>query len=144
MKSRMMIQASYTDVRTGEQFTVWRSVRGWRLAVLTRAAALLSVSANRAMESAGRALIMAGVLGLVLSVSGCGGRGGVETRAEASGVAVAAPAPVAVVSATPRAVHLCGAPTKAGGACKRRVRAEGLRCWMHGGPGAAESDAEKK
>lgn len=38
---------------------------------------------------------------------------------------------------------LCGAPTKDGGTCKRRVRREGLRCWMHGGPGAAELDAEK-
>lgn len=138
----MMILGNYTDTRTGEQFEAWRSVKGWRLAVLTRAAALLSVSANRAIESAGRAMIMVGVLGLVLSVSGCGGRGGVETRAEAAGVA---PAAAAVVSATPRAVHLCGAPTKAGGACKRRVRAEGLHCWMHGGPGAAESEqAEKK
>jgi len=30
-------------------------------------------------------------------------------------------------------VHLCGATNKDGTHCKRHVKAEGLRCWMHQG-----------
>lgn len=29
--------------------------------------------------------------------------------------------------------YYCGAPTKKGTACKRRVKGQGLRCWQHKG-----------
>lgn len=29
--------------------------------------------------------------------------------------------------------YLCGAPTKAGGKCKRHVKTKGELCWMHRG-----------
>src|SRR6185369_586604 len=31
-------------------------------------------------------------------------------------------------------VYLCGAPTKKGTPCKRRVKSPGARCWQHQGP----------
>ena len=38
---------------------------------------------------------------------------------------------VATASPVSKVAHLCGAPTKAGGTCKRRVKVQGTRCWMH-------------
>lgn len=87
--------------------------------------------------------LAAATLALCASLSACGGVRQVETRVEAAGAVVAPVASGTAAVAAKKAVHLCGAKTKAGGTCKRRVRAEGLRCWMHGGPGVEELDAAK-
>jgi hypothetical protein len=69
-------------------------------------------------------LILAAVIGL----AGC--QRGIEQKVGAQAK------PAATVQAVERKkdgspVYYCNAPTKAGGLCKRRVKAEGLHCWMH-------------
>jgi hypothetical protein len=144
MKGRVMIEGDYTDTATGERFRAWRSVRGWRLALLVRAAAILSVSMNGALNAAGRAMMLAGALGLAVTMMSCGRTAAVASAVETRGV-VASVANTGAGASSPvkaKEVHLCGAPTKAGGACRRRVRAEGMHCWMHGGPGAVEPSSK--
>jgi hypothetical protein len=149
MRSTMMIQKGYTDTRTGEQFVAWRNLSGWRLRVLAQIARLCTAARATVLTRAGYACLGLAALALCASLSACEGSGAAAARAaarnEAAGATVApVGAGVAAVVETQgakKAVHLCGAPTKDGGTCKRHVRREGLRCWMHGGPGAAELDA---
>lgn len=41
------------------------------------------------------------------------------------------PMPDSQPSATPKPAHYCGAKTKSGEPCRRRVKNEGDRCFMH-------------
>lgn len=138
MTSRIILRKGYEDTGTGEAFSAWVSVGGWRLRMVETLARALTAAKATVMLRAGYACLGLAALTLCASLSGCGGAGQVEARAGTVGAAVA---PVATEGAAKRAAHLCGAATVAGGTCKRRVRREGLRCWMHGGPGKAELDA---
>lgn len=139
----MMIQKEFTDTATGEQFVAWRNVSGWRLRALAQVARAVTAARGTVLTRAGYACLGLAALVLCASLSACGGsgQGGATARAEAAGAAVAPVASSEGAATVKKAVHLCGATTRAGGTCKRHVRAEGLRCWMHGGPGKAELDA---
>lgn len=142
MKATMMIQKRFTDTRTGEQFLAWRNLSGWRLRALATLGRAATAARATVMLRAGYACLGLAALALCASLSACGGVRQVEVRAEGPGAPVAPVGVEGAAVAAKKEVHLCGAPTKAGGTCKRHVRREGLRCWMHGGPGAAVLDAE--
>lgn len=65
------------------------------------------------------------LIGLAALVAGCQKTGQVAKAQETKTVTFEAQAKPA------KAVYLCGAPTKAGGTCKRHVSKAGELCWMH-------------
>lgn len=73
--------------------------------------------------------ILALALMIIAALSFAGCSRSVEPKAEAQQRVTGDPRPKG--NATPREVFLCGAPTKAGGTCKRHVKAKGELCWMH-------------
>lgn len=75
-------------------------------------------------------------LSLVLSLAGC--QRSVVPIAQAQAGPSASP-----IVETVKARHLCGAKTKAGVACRKPVKNEGDRCWMHQGqPAFCTTDAD--
>lgn len=130
MRARMMIVKEYEDTRTGERFDAWRSVAGWRLQLLAALARGLTAGRATFERRTGYACLALAALLLPFALTGCGAP---KVRAEAQPQAtqtVQFEARTAEERAQKPAIH-CGAPTKVGGKCKRRVRAEGLRCFMH-------------
>jgi len=69
-------------------------------------------------------------LALLLAMAGCFGCQRIDPKVQAQ-ASVAGQKPSPEKDAKP--VYLCGAPTKAGGTCKRHVKAAGLHCFMHQG-----------
>lgn len=76
------------------------------------------------IETAVKFGLALGLLALVLALQGCAASQAHSTRAEAAAERVE------VVWKEDKEAHLCGAQTKAGKACTRRVK-RGELCWQH-------------
>lgn len=62
---------------------------------------------------------------LVLAILAAGCQRASRTPTSAQAV------PAVSQATTPKVAHYCGARTREGKACTRRVKSEGLRCWQH-------------
>jgi hypothetical protein len=126
-KSRMMIQKAYRDTRTGETFLAWRTLKGWRLALLSALARLVTAGKATVQRRTGYVLITLGLVLLPFALSGCSH----AQKAEAQRTQTVQFEARTTEEREKKPAIYCGAPTKDGGRCRRRVKKEGEHCFMH-------------